>query len=212
MSILKFATEIRREQIVQEALELIAAGGMKGFNVARLADRVGFAPSAIYHHFKGKDAILDAVLDLLQSRLQSNLTFVHQTYQDPVEQLRELLAAHARLVLGYSALPRILFSEDVYGKNTARKTRLNGIIMGYLQEVANIISRGQETGLFRTELDPNTLAVMFLGLLQPTAILWHLSEGKFDATQQVERAWPIFLDAVLVRVDDEQSTSKKPPL
>lgn len=199
MSIVKLTTKIRREQIAQSALELIAAEGMKGFSLARLADRIGFAPSAIYHHFKGRSEILDAVLDLLETRLQGNVAVVRRKTQDPIEQLRLLLAAHAQLVLGYSALPRILFSEDVYGENSARKSRLNGIVTRYLEDVATIIGRGQEVGLVRVELDTVTLAVMFLGLLQPTAILWHLSEGKFDAAGHVERAWPVFLDAIRAR-------------
>jgi len=193
---LKFATEVRREQIAQAAVELIARHGMKGFNIARLARRVGVAPSAIYHHFKGKDEILDCVLDLLENRLQGNVETVLKKTQDPLEQLRSLLAAHAQLVLGYSALPRILFSEDVYGGNSGRKARLNRIVMGYLQAVADIIRNGQQRQLIRIELDPDSVAVMFLGILQPTAILWHLSDGDFDAAKQVERAWPIFLEAI----------------
>ncbi len=199
MSTPKFATEIRRDQIVRVALELIAAQGMKGFNVAALAQRVGFAPSAIYHHFKGKDEILDAVLDLLESTLKGNVVRVQREELDPIEQLRQLLAAHARLVLGFSALPRILFSEDIYGGDASRKARLHSIITGYLREVAGIILDGQEKGTIRAGLDPETLSVMFLGLLQPTAILWHLSDGKFDAAGQVERAWPIFHDAIRAR-------------
>jgi len=199
MSILKFATEIRREQIVQAAIELIAKEGMKGFNVVLLARRVGVAPSAIYHHFKGKDEILDSVLDLLEQKLRSNVEAVVEKTQHPLDQLKQLLAAHAQLLLGYSALPRILFSEDIYGGNASRKARLQGIIMGYLEEVATIIRNGQAQRLIRAELDPGTLAVMFLGLLQPPAILWHLSDGQFDAARQVERAWPIFREAVWVR-------------
>jgi len=124
---------------------------------------------------------------------------VFEKTQHPLEQLKQLLAAHAQLLLGYSALPRILFSEDIYGGNAARKARLQGIIMGYLEEVATIIRNGQAQCLIRAELDPGTLAVMFLGLLQPPAILWHLSDGEFDAARQVERAWPIFREAVWVR-------------
>jgi AcrR family transcriptional regulator len=203
MGTVKFATEIRREQIAQAALELITTQGIKAFNVARLAHRVGFAPSAIYHHFKGKDEILDAVLDLLENKLRGNVSAVREKNRDPLEQLRQLLGAHAQLVLGFSALPRILFSEDIYGGNSARKARLNGIIMGYLQDVATIIRNGQEVGLVRADPDSATLSVMFLGLLQPTAILWHLSDGKFDAAKQVERAWPVFLDAIRARSMDK---------
>lgn len=198
MSTVKYATEIRREQIAQAALELIAAEGMKSFNIARLAQRVGFAPSAMYHHFKGKDEILDSVLDLLQNRLRENADTVRLKTRDPIKQLNLLLTAHTQLILGFSALPRILFSEDVYGANSTRKARLNRIIMNYLGEVANIIRKGQEIGVVRTELDPDTLSVMFLGLLQPTAILWHLSDGEFNAAGQVERAWRVFADAIRV--------------
>jgi AcrR family transcriptional regulator len=205
MSILKFATEIRREQIAQAALDLIATQGMKGFNVAQLARSVGVAPSAIYHHFKGKDEVLDSVLDLLETRVKGNVHAVLNKTRDPIEQLRQLLAAHAQLVLGYSALPRILFSEDIYGGSPERKTRLNAIIMNYLGELATIIREGQQRNVIRSDFDADTLAVMFLGLLQPTAILWHLSDGKFDAAKQVERAWPIFLESVRMRAKSEQS-------
>ncbi len=199
MSIVKFATEIRREQIIQAALELIASQGMKGFNIAGLARRVGVVPSAIYHHFKGKDEILEGILDLLQDGLLGNVKAVRGKTQDPLNQLRQLLAAHVQLILGYSALPRILFSEDVYGGKLERRTRLNGIIMNYLDQVAGIFRQGQQQNLIRSQFDADVLAVMFLGLLQPTAILWHLSGGRFDAAKQVERAWPIFCEAIGVR-------------
>lgn len=199
MSTSKFATEIRRDQIARVALEIIAAQGMKGFNVAAVARRVGFAPSAVYHHFKGKDEILDAVLDLLESTLKGNVVRARRKGGDPIEQLRQLLVAHAQLVLGFSALPRLLFSDDIYGGNVSRKARLHAIITGYLRDVAGIILDGQERGAIRAGLDPDTISVMFLGLLQPSAILWHLSDGKFDAVGQVERAWPVFHDAIRAR-------------
>ncbi|MCU0587450.1 MAG: TetR/AcrR family transcriptional regulator [Syntrophobacteraceae bacterium] len=199
MSTSKYATKIRRDQIARAALELIAARGMKGFSVAGLAHRIGFTPSAIYHHFKGKDEILDAVLDLLQDRLLGNVAKARADYRDSLAQLNALLSAHAQLVLGLSAMPRILFSEDVYGENSSRKARLNDIITGYLREVAGIVREGQIAGTLRTELDPDTISVMFLGLVQPTAILWHLSDGKFDAAGHVERAWPVFLEAIRLR-------------
>ena len=196
MSIKKFATEIRREQIAQAAVELIASQGMKGFNMAGLAHQVGVAPSAIYHHFKSKDEVIDAVLDHLQNRLLGNVRFVLARTSHPLDQLKQLLAAHMELVMGHSAMPKILFSEDVYGGKPARRSRLNEIIMRYISELASIFRQGQHLRVIRPELDPEALAVMFLGLLQPTAILWHLSDGEFDAKKQVEKGWFIFAEAI----------------
>ncbi|GKT08285.1 TetR/AcrR family transcriptional regulator [Desulforhabdus sp. TSK] len=196
MSVKKFATEIRREQIAQAAVELIASQGMKGFNMAGLARQVGVAPSAIYHHFKNKDEVIEAVLDHLQNRLLGNVRSVLSMTPHPLDQLKQLLAAHVELVVGHSAMPRILFSEDIYGGKSEHRSRLKDIIMRYISELASIFRQGQQVRSIRPELDPEALAVMFLGLLQPTAILWHLSDGEFDAKKQVEKGWSIFAEAI----------------
>ena len=69
----------------------------------------------------------------------------------------------------------------------------------YLGEVAAIIREGQRRGRMNPDLDPDMLSVVFLGLIQPAAILWRLSDGEFDAGKQVERAWPFFYEAVKMR-------------
>jgi hypothetical protein len=33
---------------------------------------------------------------------------------------------------------------------------------------------------------------MFLGLIQPGAILCHMSDSKFDVSKQAENAWEVF--------------------
>lgn len=66
------------------------------------------------------------------------------------------------------------------------------MVAGYLKRVADIVSQGQKEGQIRPGIDPDNASVMFLGLIQPAAILWNLSGGKFDVTRHVQKAWPIF--------------------
>jgi AcrR family transcriptional regulator len=200
MSIVKLGTEIRREQIAQAALHIIAANGMRKLNMAGLARRVGMVPSGIYRHYRNKDELLDAVLEFLRHRLLGNVAAVQAQIDDPLEQLQELLDLHVRLILEHQALPRILFSEEVYGDHQERKGKLRDAIHAYLSEVADIVRNGQVKRQIKPELNPDTVALMFLGLVQPTAILWHLSDGEFDAAKHVERAWPIFREAIRVNL------------
>jgi AcrR family transcriptional regulator len=199
MSLKKLKTEVRREQIAQTALGLIASQGVSELKMAGLSRRVGVAPSAIYYHFKSKDEVVDAVLDLLEKRLLDNVKTVTEKSHDPLVRLREILFLHVKLILEHSALPRILFSEEIYGGKPERKAKLNAIIMSYLDEVARIIREGQQQNRIRSDIRATTLSIMFLGLVQPTAILWHLSDGVFDAAKQVERAWPVFCESIVVR-------------
>ncbi len=199
MSVIRLGKKVRRQQIAQAALGLIASKGLNGVNMAGLARQVGLGTSSLYRHFQSKDQVLDAVLDLLQERLLGNVQIAVREASNPLEQLRRLLAMHLRLILEYQALPRLFFSGDLYAGHPERKTSLYGIIKSYLGEVSEIIRQGQKEGSIRQDLDPDAVSVVFLGLIQPTAILWHLSDGEFNVEKQVERAWPLFHEAIRVK-------------
>ncbi len=192
----KLGTEVRQEQIAQAALDLIAARGLKGLSVARVARRVGLVPSAIYRHFKGKEDVLDAVLDLLRAKLLGNVRAVCEETKDPIERLRLLLLRHVALIRENQAIPRVVFSEEVIGGRAGRKAVVYGIIRGYLDKVAEIVRRGQRQGRIRTDLRAATLSVMFLGLVQPAAVLWLMSGGTFDVERHAREAWRTFSEAI----------------
>jgi len=199
MSIERISTQARREQIAETALNLIANQGVASLSMAVLARRIGLVPSAIYRHFNSKDRVLDSVVDLLQKKLLGNVAIVRNEGTDPLNQLKRLLALHVRLILEYQALPRLIFSGDIYDGHPERKKKIYKIVGKYLHEVASIIREGQRQGRINPDFDSDMLSVVFLGLIQPTAILWHLSDGEFDAGKQVEKAWPFFYEAVKAR-------------
>jgi AcrR family transcriptional regulator len=192
----KLDTEIRQEQIAQAALAVVAQHGLQKLNVARVARRIGLVPSAIYRHFRSKDDIIDAVLHLVRERLLDNVNAVSAEAADPVEQLHRLLLRHVRLIRENHALPRIVFSEEVYGGRPERRRVVFQTMQAYLDRVGEIVAKGQAAGAIRSDLDPGTAAVMFLGLIQPAAILWHVSDGEFDVTRHADRAWKVFVGAI----------------
>jgi AcrR family transcriptional regulator len=185
-------TRTRRDQIARAALQLIAAKGLRALSMAGLARQVGLVPSAIYRHFAGKDEVLDATLEHLGQRLLSNVGLAAEETEDPVERLRRLLSRHVRLIRENQAIPRVIFSEGIYGDRPERKARVHGIITRYIDHIAGFVLDGQRAGRIRRDLDPHVTAVTFLGLILPAAVLWHLSDGGFDVTRQSERAWKIF--------------------
>ena len=199
----KLDTQIRREQITEAALSLIASEGVKRLSIAAVARRVGLVPSGIYRHFKSKDKMLDAVLELLQQRLRANVEAARGETADPVERLRSLLVRHIRFIREGRALPRILFSDDVFGGHSQRKAQVRGILAGYLAAIEQVVREGQQQGRIRPELVPNTVALMFMGMIVPAGILWHLTDGGFNVTQHARRAWEMFRTAIVLEPADE---------
>ena len=196
MSTERLESPVRREQIAQAALSVIAGGGLRGLSIAAVARRVGLVPSAIYRHFRSKDALLDAALDLIHHRLQANLRAARADGRDPLEALRDALLRHVSTIRENQVVPQLLFSEDFYAKRPERKARVLEIIRAYLNGVAEIVREGQREGRIRDDLEPAALAVMFLGLVQPGAVLWYLSDGGFDVTRHATKGWEIFSEAI----------------
>jgi AcrR family transcriptional regulator len=198
LAIEKLDTQVRREQIAEAALSLIGNQGMKDLSIAGVARRVGLVPSGIYRHFKSKDEVLEAVLDLIGNRLLNNVATACSKRFDSLECLKLLLMGHVRLIRENEAIPRLVFSDEVYGGDLTRKAKMHGIITRYLGEVVKIVREGQQKGQIRTDVDPETISVMFLGIIQPGAILWQLSGEKFDVTRHAEKAWKVLREALEV--------------
>jgi AcrR family transcriptional regulator len=147
--------------------------------------------------------VIEAVLQHIRDSLQQNVRVVCAETTDPLERLRRLLMRHLAMVRDNGALPRIVFSEDVYVGRPNRRARMFAGIRTYLDEVAGIVHQGQTDGQIRPDVDPQTIATLFLGLIQPGAILWHMSNGAFDVTRHAERGW---------RLLSETLRTKAPPV
>jgi AcrR family transcriptional regulator len=164
--------------------------------MAGVARAVGVVPSGIYRHYRNKDEVLDAVLELISRRLLANVAAAKAETPDALERLERVLMAHVKLIRSDVPIPRVVFSEAVFTGHRRRRKRVHRIFQEYLGEVADIIREGQRAGRLRAGLSPDTLSVMFLGLVQPAAILCVMNGGKFDVTGHAERAWQIFSEMI----------------
>jgi AcrR family transcriptional regulator len=199
MALEKLDTEIRREQIVEAALGLIATHGVRRLSMAALARRVGLVPSALYRHFSSKQEILRAAVQLIGQKASENLQMVRNLTPNSLERLQLLLTGIIKMIRELQAMPRIIFSEGMSTDHPEDKRQAYEMLKGVLQRIADIIHEGQERGEIRTDLDAKSLAVMFWGMIPASVILWHISDGQFDVTRQAEKSWELFRDGIRAR-------------
>jgi AcrR family transcriptional regulator len=197
----RLKTDIRHEQIAEAALDIVRSEGIRGLNVAAVAEKVGLVPSAVYRHFKHKSEIVSTVLQLIQTHLNQHYQDVIQQNLEPVEKLNLLLSRHVELIGSNNAIPRIIFSEEVIGGMPEKQQQLYGIILDVIRNVAVIVTEGQKKGTIRRDVPAENIAVSFLGMIQPAAIIWNLSDGEFDLIRHRKNAWALFFDAIRQRPD-----------
>ena len=192
----KMDTEVRREQIAQAALAIIAKQGMKGFGIAAIADQVGIVPSAIYRHFKSKDEIVDSVLDLIRDSMIGNVASVCEETTDPVERLEKLVLRQIGMIHTIPVIPQIVFSSGSFEGFSKRKNKMHEGIKKYLVKIREIVLQGQKSGAIKPELDSEVLSMMILGTVQQAMIIWFISGGEFDAGKYAKKAWLFYKSAI----------------
>jgi AcrR family transcriptional regulator len=196
MALEKLDTEIRREQIVEAAMGLIASHGVRRLSMAALARRVGLVPSALYRHFGSKQEILRAAVQLIGQKAGENLQRVCKLTPNSLERLQLLLTGIIKMIRELQAMPRIIFSEGMSTDYPEDKRQAYEMLQGVLNRIEEIIREGQERGEIRPDLDAKSLSVMFWGMIPASVILWHISDGQFDVTRQAEKSWELFRDGI----------------
>jgi TetR/AcrR family transcriptional regulator, repressor of fatR-cypB operon len=64
---------VKREDIMQAALELIAEQGFHGSPMAMIADRAGVGAGTIYRYFESKDALIAEIFSELERKIVDSL-------------------------------------------------------------------------------------------------------------------------------------------
>lgn len=87
-----------RRAILDATESLLVEDGFEAFSMRRLAERCGYTPPTIYHHFGDKQRLIDELLEERFQGLVRSLKRV-QTGSDPVGNLRAFSFAFARFGL-----------------------------------------------------------------------------------------------------------------
>jgi AcrR family transcriptional regulator len=192
----KLDTEIRREQIAEAAMQIVAEHGLRRLSVAAVARRVGLVPSGIYRHFRSTKEIQAAIIDRAEQRLMANVDAAMTESVEPLLRLKGILMRHIRFIREGRAIPRMILSDDIHHGNPDLHRRVLQLFRRYTERIGEIVRDGQQQGVIQADLDVPTVSMMLLGIVIPAGILWHLTEGGFDVTRHAERAWQMFLAAV----------------
>lgn len=176
-------------------LDILSEQGTSAVSVAGVARRVGVAPSALYRHYRDKDAIVTDTLERLAAGLAANLAQARAAAERPLEALGELFARHLDFVRENRGFPMLVFSELVL-QDPRRRRRALELMAGFRATVADLLRGAQRQGLVRRDLDVPTAAYVYMGLFIPVGIQFHMTAGRFDLAAHARRAWPIFLAGI----------------
>lgn len=166
----------QRDKIVRAASVIMSEKGYKGATFEAIAEAVGIHKSTIFHYFKDKQDLLEAVIDIadITENLQEILSDPQMTN---LEKLRQAIVNHIRLLSEHVHYVRVYNTETRYLKKESRQKYLQARRF-YASCFESIVKALQGEGLFRG-LDPKVVTYGILGMLNWTAI-WYKEEGRLS--------------------------------
>jgi AcrR family transcriptional regulator len=187
-----FIETARRSQIVAAAIDTIAEVGYANASLGRIAEKVGISRGLISYHFAGKDELMREVVrevieqarafmtrrilahstgpEMLRAYIESNLEFIrdHQSETTAiVEIVRNAIAADRQ-----NRSPRFDNDEAV-------------------RALAHLLSRFQEAGQFRADLDPRAIAIAVRGAIDSASARLRF-DPEFDVDAYTRQMTDLF--------------------
>ncbi|MBM3771080.1 MAG: TetR family transcriptional regulator [Acidimicrobiia bacterium] len=188
----------KRDAILRAAIDVFANRGFFNAQVADVARAAGVAAGTVYLYFRSKDDILMSVFErTMKDALEEGrgaTTGVH----DPAERLRRFARVHLGR-LGRDRNLAIVFQVELRQSVKFMERFSSSLFREYLGQIRASIVDGQQTGLFRRELNATTAAKVFFGALDEMATNWILSRHRYSLESNVEPVLDLFLRGVTTR-------------
>ena len=189
-----------RDRVAEAALSLAAEGGLSGITLAAVARRLRMPRERLARTYPNGGALALALLDYGEARLCEHVHSATRGVPDAIARLEHLITQSYDVIEGDSRLLSVALAVamSLGARGRPYRERVESMLRSYLKDVTDIVRDGQRLGRIRADVDAGTVALMYLGLIQPAAILSHVSGGTFDLRNHVRRSFKLFREAIEV--------------
>jgi AcrR family transcriptional regulator len=193
------AVEDKRRQLLDAAVRVFARKGFHASRVGDIAEEAGVAHGLLYHYFKSKDQVLEAVFaenwNLLILRIES----VEETDESAADQLRHISAIVLRTWLHLPDVVRVVIQE--FGRSPELGERIGELTLP-IDAIQRVIARGIENGEFRRDIDPVFAATVVYGAIDELLTGWVL--GRLPSGEEdVAKAEQTMIEVILAGLQQQ---------
>ena len=188
--------ELVREQIIIAAQGLFKQFGLKKTTMDEIAEACGKAKSTLYHYFKSKEEVFDAVLEKELQNLRMMVNEAVTLQSSLKEKLKSYIITFHQEALNKINVFRILKQE--IKNELANSARFANIIEFETSFVTSLLNEGFEkkelTGLEKDDIPwlAEVMVVSFLGIVRYSVE----KEGQFDASR-LEKVTEVLISRII---------------
>ena len=174
----------RQLQIIEAAGEILTECGLAGLTTKKLAAKMGFAESALYRHFKGKEEIIVTMLQYLAADVDKRLTACVAKLDNPVEKLKAVFDNQSDFFEKHPHFLVAVFSEGLLEESKKINTAIMQIMATKRKHLLPIIKQGQYEGIIETSASAEDILHIIMGSFRLHMLQWRITAFSFDLKQK----------------------------
>lgn len=176
--------KVRQLEIIEAAGEILTESGLAGLTTKNLAAKMGFAESALYRHFKGKEEIIVTMLQYLAADMDKRLTGCVAKLDDPVEKIKAVFNNQFDFFQKHPHFLVAVFSDGLLAESKKVNAAIMHIMATKRKHLLPIIKQGQLEGVFETSAPAEDLLHIIMGSFRLHILQWRMTDFSFDVKQK----------------------------
>lgn len=179
-------TSLRRQQIVDAALDLINEEGVHHLTAAKLAAKVGISDGTIFRHFKNKEAIIIAAIDHFEGLMFRDFP---PTDAAPLARLRSFFFQRLTLLQEHPAILQLADSDRLAeAAEAAGAQRMRSMVQRNFAFLLQCLMEAQAKNEIATDIPLPTLVWTVAGTLRGVVTAWRMGMIERNVIS-IETAW-----------------------
>jgi TetR/AcrR family fatty acid metabolism transcriptional regulator len=196
--------ENKHSKIISAATKVFAK---KGFFTARISDiakEAKVADGTIYLYFNNKYDILLSVFEEEVGKIVEKTDKLLSNEEDPKKMLEIYTIQHLAAMKKNKNLAEVIQIE-LRQTNKVIKDYRNNKFSEYIGIIANIIKKGQNIGVYKTDIKPDIAKRVYFGALDEVSRVWNASlETHYTVEEIADQVLGMFLAGILQQSANRQ--------
>ena len=194
---IKSKKAIKRESIVQAAIEVFSNKDFKTTSISEIAQKAGVANGTIYQYFKNKEDLFFTIAIEKTNEFQNQLELHLEGISGAFNKIRKFVWYFLYFFKTNSDYGRLLMLEMRVSKSFVR-TEAYEFLKQSVSQIMNILADGQEEGVIRKDTNIYIQRHLILGILEHIVSRWLLKEEKYDLLEYHREVSQILIDGLKI--------------
>ena len=186
---------IRRESIIQAAIEVFSKKGFHAAGISEIAKRAGVADGTIYQYFKNKEDLFFSIPVEKTKEFRSKIELHLKGITGALNKIRKFVWYFLYFFKTNPEYGKLLMLEMRVSKSFV-KTETYDFLKQSVSSVLEIITEGQKEGVIRADVDIYLLRHLILGILEHMVSRWLLKDAKYDILEHHQEVSQLLIDGL----------------